>query len=59
MGGEKRFDRLGAVIALMSVGAVLGVWFIPLWIVERTAKTPADFVMLVEGSEGEGNRDAM
>lgn len=51
---EKRFDRLGAVIALIGVGAVLGVCFIPLWIAERTAKTPDDFVMLAEGFRRRG-----
>lgn len=51
---EKRFEKIGAVIALMSVGSVLGVCFIPLWIAERTAKTPDDFVMLAEGFRRRG-----
>lgn len=51
---EKRLDRVGIVIALLSFGSVLGVCFIPLWIAERTAQTPDDFVMLAEGFRRRG-----
>ena len=51
---RKKPDYAGLVVAIVSLGAILGIYFIPLWVAERKARTPADYLELAESFMSRG-----
>jgi hypothetical protein len=45
---RKEPDYAGLVVTIVSLGALLGIYFIPLWVAERKARTPAEYLKLAE-----------
>ena len=50
----KRADRLAVSVALISLGSMIAIYFVPLWLAESTAKSADDYVNLAEGYRRRG-----
>lgn len=51
---ERKIDSIGLAVAAIALGTLFGVYFIPLWIAERTAKEPNEYLRLAENFESRG-----
>lgn len=50
----KRADRLAASVAVISLGTMIAIYFVPLWVGELTAKNADDYISLAEGYRRRG-----
>jgi len=51
---RKEPDYVGLVVAILSLGALLGIYFVPLWVAERKARTPTEYLKLAENFSSRG-----
>ena len=51
---QHRIDALSLGVSMISFGMFVGIFFVPLWIIEQKAHTPDDFMKLAEGYASRG-----
>jgi hypothetical protein len=51
---NKRLDNICFMVSAVSLGALIGIYFIPLWVAELTAKTPAEYLWLADKLKNRG-----